>query len=101
MATFVTIPSSGARFMIEPGGAPHQRSTTGAGEGRGGSCTAPVHRVQYCAKDEEEQMKRIFAVLAIVAALAISVAAQTSQGPQNSHGQCASSSHGACARAGH
>jgi hypothetical protein len=46
-------------------------------------------------------MKRILAVLAIVAALAIPVAAQASAGPPNSHGQCASSSHGSCARAGH
>jgi hypothetical protein len=36
-------------------------------------------------------MKRIFAVLAIVAVLAIPVAAQVIQGPQNGHGQCASS----------
>jgi hypothetical protein len=54
-----------------------------------------------CFAKEEEKMKRILAVLAMVVALAIPVAAQASQGPQNSHGQCASSSHGGCARAGH
>jgi hypothetical protein len=43
-------------------------------------------------------MKHIFAVLAIVAALAIPVAAQAgSAGPHHSHGQCTPG----CARTGH
>jgi len=35
---------------------------------------------------EEEEMKRILAVLAMAAALTIPVAAQASAGPQHSHG---------------
>jgi hypothetical protein len=51
-------------------------------------------------EEKGEKMKRILAVLAMVVALAIPVAAQASQGPQNSY-QCPSASKGACARAGH
>ena len=65
-----------------------------------GPRATPVDRVCCFATREEEEMKRILAVLAVVAALAIPVAAQASAGPHHSHGQCASSSHGGCARTG-